>query len=240
MARSKRSSLLLLAALLSGVAAPVAVGAWEIVGPETVRAASGPGPQGLTYIAADGEHWTLITTVSDPEISNRGAGDFFPAERVWVAEALAALDERLLELLDARIVLLPYPRRGLLRSSCNGRTIYLSPGVRPLSRAQVHGLLYHEIGHLLHRQILPDSDRQGWLAFEAVLRASRVPPEACLQPHECFAECFRVLFGTPEARSIRPIGSEYVRSLWDRKELREFFEVLIAADRKRLHCDSVR
>lgn len=231
---------LLLYTTLGILETPAWAGSWEIEGAETIRFGCRPSADGLEYRACDGEVWNLVTSVSDPAIRNPGAGAFFPIPERLVAEALEGLDARLRDGLSARIMLLPYPRRELLRSSCNGETIYLSPGVRPLSRAQVHCLLYHEIGHLLHRQLLPDEERIGWLAFEAALLEGGAPCGAVLQPHECFAESFRLLYGTPEARSVRPIGSDCVYAMRDRKALREFFEVLITAERARLYCASER
>jgi hypothetical protein len=85
-------------------------------------------------------------------------------------------------------------------SSAGYRSIYLSPGVVPYADYQVHALIAHEIGHVVHNQLLPDADREGWARYRrmrhledaSVFNASAPHRD---RPHEIFAEDFRYLFG---------------------------------------------
>jgi hypothetical protein len=64
----------------------------------------------------------------------------------------------------------------------------------------VHALIAHEMGHIVHLQLLPDSDEAGWAAYRRIrgIEDESVYHENALhrdRPHEIFAEDFRFLFG---------------------------------------------
>ena len=151
----------------------------------------------------EGDLWEFVTEVDDPEIKNRGAGSFFPVAAGAVEEAIRAVRYPVSNL-DIEIFLLPFPRRGLLPSSAGHRAIYLSPGVHELSATQTHSLVAHELGHVLHNHLLPDTDDAGWDRYrtlrgiqdEGVYHAHAAHAN---RPHEIFAEDFRFLFGGAQA-----------------------------------------
>ncbi len=223
--------LLLLA--LSLPAATAAAGSWEITGPAQVLASCRPGPNGPCFTDDRGAQWDLVLDPADRAIPNRTARGFYPARVDWVREAVAAIDPRVRARLDAHIVVLPLPRRALLRSSCDGRTIYISPGVRPLPREAVHFLVFHEVGHLIHRQLLPDFDGAGWNRYrelrgiDDLLRFHERAPHGN-RPHEIFAEDFRRLFGSDAARAVEPHHRSAAPELSLREHLvRSFFGALL-------------
>lgn len=185
-------------------------GEWTVVGPAQVLRACEPTARGPLFTDPQGRSWSLVLDPKDDALSNRGGERFWPASALWVDEALAALDPRIGERIGGQVVILPFPRRELVRSSCDGHSIYLSPGVQPLSREAVHFLMFHEVGHLIHRRLLPDWDTPGWKRYMRLRgiddprRFNRTAPSAD-QPHEIFAEDFRRLFGSPAAQALEPL-----------------------------------
>jgi hypothetical protein len=160
---------------------------------------------------------------------------FHAARLEWVREALEKVDPRVRRLIGAELYVLPFPRRAMLASSCDGTAIYLSPGVnRPPSRAEVHFLVFHEVGHMIHRQLLPDRDRPGWERYRRVrgIALARFGPHArhADRPHEVFAEDFRKLFGTAPARAARPLDPSSAPPLEGRRreDVRAFLEDLLS------------
>jgi hypothetical protein len=156
----------------------------------------------LHLVVGEGPTVRLITDPGDPEITNRGDGSFHPAPLDVVEEAVAFAEERFTDALDFQVMILPYPRSGRLRSTTERGVIYLSPGVQPYTREQIHFLVSHEIGHVLHQQLLPDTDATGWSSYREVrgiLDESVFHDHAAHadRPHEIFAEDFRQLYGGP-------------------------------------------
>jgi hypothetical protein len=102
--------------------------------------------------------------------------------------------------LDARIFVLPYPRREVIDSSARDGVIFLSPGVTSVTPSAVHFTVAHEIGHLYQYRWLPDTDVATWkkyaelrgIADASVYHATAAHAN---RPHEIFAEDFRFLFG---------------------------------------------
>jgi hypothetical protein len=134
--------------------------------------------------------------------------------------------------LGCPVYILPLPRRDLPRSSSDGLAVYLSPAVRPLTRAEVHFLVFHEIGHLVHRRLLPDDDTRGWARYCALrgiadTRGRSAAPPGPDHPHEVFAEDFRRLYGTSPARSFEPRERGSAPPLWSRPEAAAFIDQLI-------------
>lgn len=173
----------------------------EILTERTARSLTGD----LLFVDATGSRSRLITSVDDPEISNRGDGAFHAIDPAAVLEALDAIPEPLLRDLEVQIFLLPYPRAGQIGSSADERAIYLSPGVHARDESEQHAVLTHELGHCFHRLHLPDSDFDGWAQYarlrgiedESIFHAEARHAD---RPHEVFAEDFRVLFGSASAR----------------------------------------
>lgn len=157
----------------------------------------------LFFHGPDGESWAYITDINDPTIINKGQGAFFPVEPSLVREALDAMTYPVSDL-TVDVYVLPYPRRDLIPSSANEHAVFLSPGVAPVSVSHVHALVAHELGHVIHHQLLPDGDETGWARYrqirgiedEGIYNAAAAHRN---RPHEIFAEDFRFLFGGAEA-----------------------------------------
>jgi len=167
---------------------------------ETLRDYCAPDAEGRLWLTLPGgARYELITSTTDPAIFNPGDGAFHPFEESEVRAALAALDFPLVAL-RADVFLLPYPRRAGLESAAGAGLVLLAPGVRPLSREQQHAEFTHELGHVVHRALMPDSNARAWDAYRALrgitdpLAYSPSAPHAN-RPHEIFAEDFRALFG---------------------------------------------
>jgi len=157
-----------------------------------------PSGNSLLFVV-DNVRYHLITSTDDEQIGNRGDGSFHPMS---VSAVLDALREIHIDgaALDARIFVLPYPRREVIDSSARDAVIFLSPGVRPVSAAAVHFTVVHEIGHLYQYRWLPDTDVTGWKQYAALrgIADTSVYSESAMhanRPHEIFAEDFRFLFG---------------------------------------------
>jgi hypothetical protein len=151
----------------------------------------------------DGTSWELITSTQDPAIANPGDGAFHPFDASEVRATLVGVRYPLAGI-DAEVFILPYPRRSGLTSAAAPGLILLSPGVRPLAVATQHATVTHELGHLVHFTLLPDTDTGAWSRWRALRGVtdasfySASAPHAD-RPHEIFAEDFRVLFGDPLA-----------------------------------------
>lgn len=208
-----------LTTLIAAVLLGGSVSASEIVavGGETTRiTVLGAGDVAASYVREEagrpvlrlpsGDAWELIESTDDPEIANPGDGSFHPIDPEEVVAAVREIDPAFARAVDATIYILPMPRRGLLDSSAGDGVIYLSPGVRAAAPAQIHALVAHEFGHVVHRRLLPDSDQAGWTAYrerrgimdETVYSASAQHKN---RPREIFAEDFRSLFGGPLANT---------------------------------------
>jgi len=153
----------------------------------------------LWLVLPGGARHELVTSTSDPVITNPGDGIFHPFEETTVRTALAALRTPLAPV-EAEVFILPYPRRSGLESAAGPGLILLSPGVRPLSPEHQHAEFIHELGHLVHQSRMPDSDVAAWARYrelrgitdETVFHAGAIH---CNRPHEIFAEDFRAMVG---------------------------------------------
>ena len=192
----------LCALVLAAAAGPLCAGV-EIVTAEDVLSLSTVRLDGRLYLVQDGETAVpFITDIEDAEILNRGDGSFHRPDEETVREALAFVDERFIRSMDFRVVILPYPRSGRLRSTAEDGTVYLSPGVLPFAREQVHFLVTHEVGHVVHQTFLPDADLEAWEGYRDVRGIQNVAryhagARHSDRPHEIFAEDFRRLYGGP-------------------------------------------
>lgn len=214
---------------------------WEVIGPVEVLTSCRRGTVEPLFVDPQGFRWALILDPHDPEILNPGTGRFRPASVDWVREALGMVDPRVKSLIPCKVFVLPFPRRGLLRSSCDGTAIYISPGTRPLTREAVHFLVFHEIGHLVHRRMLPDWDGPGWQRYRKVrgIEDPRVffsGARHADKPHEIFAEDFRLLFGSPAAHSLHAAETSSAPPLGAMPEVRAFFEQLFRHSAGKAFC----
>lgn len=152
----------------------------------------------LWFELPSGARWELITSTSDPAITNPGDGRFHPYDAHEVRSALAATRFPLSGV-AAEVFILPFPRRHGLESAAGPGLILLAPGVRPLSAAHQHAEFTHELGHVVQYVRLPDSDLEGWKRYAALrgLEAESHTSDSphADRPHEIFAEDFRALFG---------------------------------------------
>lgn len=148
-------------------------------------------------LAFDTRRWDLVTDASDPAVSTLGDGCFHPMSVTEVESALRALGPWT-DRADGRVLVLPFPRRETLRSSCEDGVIYLSPGIREVHPAHVHSTVVHEVGHLLQGATVPE-ESAAWGRYLELrgLTDARFSDQAAHRdrPREIFAEDFRVLFG---------------------------------------------
>lgn len=159
----------------------------------------------LWLVLPGGTSYELITSVSDPAVTNHGDGTFHAFDASEVAGALRAVRYPL-DGVSADVFILPYPRRAGLTSAAGPGLILLSPGVYPVPREQQHAEFVHELGHVVQYANLPDEDAVSWDRYRT-LRGITDFSVYCDnavhadRPHEIFAEDFRGLFGGPLAIS---------------------------------------
>jgi hypothetical protein len=195
-------------ALLLVAPAGAARAAIAVHGPEEVRERwIVPTDDGPT-LAYAGRRWSLVEDASDPAVSTLGDGAFHPMSVPEVESALRALGWAA-ERAEGHILVLPHPRRETLKSSCEGGTIFLSPGIREVHPAHVHSTVVHEVGHLLQRRLLPEGSA-GWgeyleLRGLTTARFDETAPHRD-RPREIFAEDFRILLGGDLARGPQENG----------------------------------
>jgi hypothetical protein len=150
----------------------------------------------------NGTRWELVTSTTDPVITNPGDGSFHPYDAAEITHALSQVRFPL-DHVSAEIFVLPFPRRASLGSAAGRGLILLSPGVRPLSREHQHTELIHELGHVVQYAVLPDTDTRGWNEYRRIRGLSSDTHTSSSahadRPHEIWAEDFRVLFGSAEA-----------------------------------------
>ncbi len=191
------------AILLAAASILPAADAVEIVDAETLRSQIVI-LDGVPTLRLEGQEWVLLTDPRDKRISQLGDGAFHPMDRAEVLRAIRAVRQGR-RLPDARIYILPFPRRDVLKSSCHGNAIFLSPGIRNVPKPHVHATVVHELGHVLQHQHLSDNNRR-WAEYLTLRGLAGVPKyhERAAhrdRPAEIFAEDFRYLFGGQVATS---------------------------------------
>ena len=186
----------------------------------------------LYLVLPGGSRWELVTSTTDPAITNPGDGAFHAFERSEVSAALAAVKFPLGKV-SAEVFILPYPRRLSLESAAGPGLILLSPGVRPLSREHQHSEFVHELGHVVQYALLPDADADGWATYARMrgIDAARFNASAphADRPHEIWAEDFRALFGDANATSNGTIENASISFPTQVQGLQAFMEG-VAAD----------
>ena len=159
----------------------------------------------LWFVSPCGARFELVTSISDPEVTNHGDGRFHPFDAAEVRAALTGVSYPL-EGIAADVFVLPFPRRGGLCSAAAPGLILLSPGVYALPAAQQHAEFCHELGHVVQYARMPDALVSAWSRYRALrdIDDAQVYWEGAIhadRPHEIFAEDFRVLFGDRAATS---------------------------------------
>jgi len=186
------------------VAAGTAASGIVIHGPdETLRDFCRQEDGGLWLELPSGARFELITSTSDPLITNSGDGSFHPFETSVVRAALGQVRFPLASV-PVEVFLLPYPRRLGFPSAAGPGLVLLSPGVGALSAEQQHAQFVHELGHVVQYALMPDPDAGVWTRYRDLrgindcerFRADAIHAD---RPHEIFAEDFRALFGGPLA-----------------------------------------
>jgi hypothetical protein len=207
--------------------------ALEIVSPQAVMDRYVVDRAGKLYLEVGGAVWELVTDPHDPIISQLGDGSFHPMRQTLVRDAIQGLAAPAAGL-DGTVLILPYPRRANLKSSCERGVILLSPGIREVAPEHVHATTIHEIGHLVQTT----RAREGSAAWEEYLdrrglRDARFSPTAMHRdrPREIFAEDFRFLFGTPLATSSGTIENQDLSLPSAVPGLQGWFEQLLRAPR---------
>jgi len=183
----------------------------------------------LFFQDADSQAWEFVTDIEDPVIANKGQGRFFPADEAEVRRAVEAITFSLRNC-DIEIFLLPYPRRGLLKSSAGFQAIYISPGVAAYATTQLHSLISHEIGHLVHNRYMDTAGE--WHQYRALrgIQDEAIYFAAAMhrdRPHEIFAEDFRYLFGGELANYSHSIENQSLALPDAVPGLRNFFLSLL-------------
>lgn len=179
--------------------------------------------------------WELVTNPRDPALSHLGDGSFHPMSPLLVREAVASLD-RSGRALQGTILILPYPRRANLKSSCENGVIFLSPGIREVAPEHVHATTIHELGHLAQRTFAPEGSRnwEEYLQLRDLQRSPFAPDaEHKNRPREIFAEDFRALFGSPLAVSSGSIENPDLPYPTTVPGLREWFEKMLESPMSR-------
>jgi hypothetical protein len=167
---------------------------------ETLRDWCRPDSQGTLWLVLPGGlRFELVTSTTDPAISNHGDGSFHPFDAGEARSALSAVRYPL-EGVAVDVFILPYPRRAGLTSAAGPGLILLSPGVYPVPREQQHAEVVHELGHVIQYARLPDHDTASWSRYRALRGITDVNVYSdnaahADRPHEIFAEDFRELFG---------------------------------------------
>ena len=182
----------------------------------------------LVFTPEGGGYYFLIEDVDDPEISNKGAGEFFPMNPDYVLEALREIGVggRRLEMhLD--IYVLPMPRSGIMSSSTNGKQVFLSPGVWEISGTTTATVVTHEFGHCYQKFYLPvgsGDEWTGYLSMRGILEDPAYSEVAAhmFRPSEIFAEDFRVLFGGYLAANSAAVENPYLVQPGEVIGLKEF------------------
>lgn len=130
------------------------------------------------------------------------------------------------DLIEAAILVLPWPRRDIPQSSAEGTVVFLSPGRIEYPTEHVHYTVAHEMGHVVHHMVMPDWREDLWMEYaclrgvdptggNAAAHASRI--------HEMFAEDFRALFGGTLSQCGSGVENHDLVSPDQVAGLREFF-----------------
>jgi hypothetical protein len=170
----------------------------------------------------------------------------FPGTRQWALEAkwdgfhpmplsevIAAIEaiDFPAEAMTMHILILPVPRQDLPRSSAEGNVVFLSPGAVSYPIEHVHYTLTHEIGHVVHNLLMPDTRQDLWGRYASLREVSTTGGQHSTghawSLHEMFAEDFRFLFGGDLARCGGGIENHEIAHPGEVVGLREFLLSLV-------------
>lgn len=167
---------------------PIALGSISVYSPKDVDA----------FVVSDGGLARLEFPGAAPWALACEGGPYQPMPIEEVVEALNTLSYPA-DPLDAAILILSCPRRDLLESSAEGTVVFLSPGRVDYPTEHVHYTVAHEMGHVLHHVLMPDSRQDLWAEYASLRAIDRGyagnAAGHAWRIHEIFAEDFRALFG---------------------------------------------
>jgi hypothetical protein len=184
---------------------------------------------GLTYVSFPGAHdWVVLAD----------GATYCPMPLEDVASAVSGISFPA-DCLRIDILILPVPRRDVPSSSAEGNVIFLSPGRIAYPKQHVHYTVTHEIGHVVHHVLMPDSREDLWRAYAGLREVAYASPSsggahAC-RLHEIFAEDFRVLFGTDLARCGGQVENHDIAPPLEVEGLKDFFLSLLSRSEGRPH-----
>jgi hypothetical protein len=155
-----------------------------------------------------------------------GASEWFPMPVEEVVAAIEGIDFPVRDL-NIDIVILHVPRVTMVESSAEGSVVFLTPGRVAYPTEHIHYTVVHEIGHAVHRALMPDSGRRLWLRYARMrgfeLNSGGPDVPHARRPHEIFAEDFRALFGGDMARFGGRIENHDLAPPDQVEGLRDFF-----------------
>jgi len=183
---------------------------------------------GRAYISFPGaQPWALV----DDEAS------YYPMPMDEVADAVRQT-EFPVDSIYMHLLILPVPRQDLAKSSAEGRVVFLSPGALPYPREHVHYTVTHELGHVIHNTLMPDSRDDLWRKYTDLRGIGYSCPSSAsnhaARLHEIFAEDFRALFGGELARFGGRVENHDLEPPDEVNGLREFFFWLVDQWRDRV------
>jgi hypothetical protein len=195
---------------LAAVLAPaIACARIQVIPAADVLAQSVVADKAGARLIVDGRSIDLVTDPSDPSLSKLGDGAFHPMDAAEVEAAVREIAGAALP--DARIFVLPYPRRDVLESCCEGSVVFLAPGIRPVRPEHVHATVVHELGHVVENTLCADGTA-AWNDYltRRALHDARFASSAAHRdrPREIFAEDFRFLRGGVLATSSGTIENQ--------------------------------
>jgi len=238
-ARSPHAAIFISAAVMLGAGSANAN--VRVVGPAEVLARYCSVESGRLVLTVPGvAPQELVTQVDDPIIANRGDGSFHPLDPEVVQQALAGLTFPV-DQVDAVVYVLPFPRRAGLVSAAAPGAILLAPGVRPVPEDQVHAVVAHEFGHVVQYQYATRGSG-AWVAYlrlrglvDAAANAATL--SHANRPAEIFAEAFRPLCGSTQARGDGSVENALLAPPSDLPDLTTFLLDLPARARRLATAD---
>ncbi|MFN8179549.1 MAG: FlgD immunoglobulin-like domain containing protein [bacterium] len=197
------------ATLAAALVPAIACARIQVIPADQVLAQSVVADKSGARLLVDGRSIELVTDPSDPALSKLGDGAFHPMDAAQVEAAIREIAGGPLP--DARVYVLPYPRRDVLESCCEGNVVFLAPGIRPVRPEHVHATVVHELGHAVENTLCPDGST-AWNDYltRRSLRDPRFASSAAHadRPREIFAEDFRFLRGGALATSSGTIENQ--------------------------------
>lgn len=159
-----------------------------------------PPEEVLTYCRPEQDRLILYFKTCYPWTLDQTQDSVFPMDANQVMDAIQQIDYPL-DRVVADVLILPFLRMEIPKSSAEGSIILLSPGVSPYSDQHVHYTAVHEVGHIVQHQFMPETAKDLWKEY---LGLRGIEYDACVvspkMMREMFAEDFRLLFGGELAR----------------------------------------